>query len=177
MLLLIFIGARTTLIALTTYSPIDKNGQAHCYDFSLCTFFEPVNQLAAPGDRVFTLHAFRYYLRPDLFTCSSRAEEYTPLMLLANQDPPAFWSEIYRQGYRYVTFEYNFAVFHSHLGTLPDPSLAPGWLKVETLTSDEQNLVYRITAIHPPYFPEVVCVRSENGKWEIRSGRRDSLQK
>ena len=168
MLLLAFISLRTAAIALTTYSPIDQNGQAHCYDFPLCTFFEPVNQLAEPGDRVLTLHAYDYYLRPDLFTCSSRAQEYAPIMSLASQDPPAFWEAVYKHGFRYITFEYNFAVFHSHLGTLPNPSSAPDWLSVETIASNDHNFIYHITAIHPPYLPEVVCVSSGNGKWDLR---------
>lgn len=170
-LLMVFIIARVILISLTTYAPIDQTGQAYCYDERLCTFFEPVNQLAPPGDRVLTLNAFDYYLRPDLFTCSSRAQEYGPLMNLGKQNPQAFWEAIYERGFDYITYEYNYAIFHSHLGAIPDPALAPTWMNVETIESNGHNAIYRITAVNPPYAPKVDCTLNKSGKWEIHSIR------
>ncbi len=128
----------------------------------MCTPFEPLNQLALPGDRVFTLQAFRYYLRPDLFACSTRREEFLPIMNLAYQSPKAFWEALYRQGYRYITYEYNFSEFHTRVGSPPDPSSSPDWLKVDTIASNETTAIFRITATNPPYMPEWIC--SENGK-------------
>ncbi len=171
LLLLIFIFVRVMLIALTTYSPIDQNGQAYCYDTHYCTFFESINQLAEPGERVLSLHAFDYYMRPDLFACSSRATEYTELMEPVRQDPEAFWEALYQHGFKYITYESSFAVFQSRLGELPNPDLAPDWLTVENIKSNESNSIYRITANNPPYPPKMLCTENEHGKWDIHSIR------
>jgi hypothetical protein len=169
LLLLIFIFVRVILIALSTYSPIDQNGQAYCYDTHYCTFLESINQLAEPGDRVLSLHAFHYYMRPDLFACSSRATEYIELMELVNKDPEAFWEALYQHGFKYITYESSFAVFQSRLGVLPNPDLAPDWLMVKNIKSNESNAIYQIAAINPPYPPKLVCTSSEPGKWDIHS--------
>jgi hypothetical protein len=42
-----------------------------------------VSHAASPGVRVLVLHAYRYYLRSDLFACSSEVDEYPPLEKLA----------------------------------------------------------------------------------------------
>ena len=167
-LLLSFIIVRIGFIAITAYSPVDRNGEPHCSDFPLCSFFEPINQYATPGDRVLVLNAYRYYLRPDLFTCSSRSGEYEPLMSFASQAPGNFWEAVYQEGYRYVTFDKIYAA-HSRLGIPPSPSLSPGWLKVEILSSDEQSIIYRITATAPPYSSKTVCLKVENGSWVIQT--------
>jgi hypothetical protein len=154
-----FTLCRVIAISLTTYSPIDAAGDAHCSDIEFCTFFEPVNVLAAPGDRVLALNAFRYYLRTDLLACSSRADEYPAHQTLARENSPDFWTEAYRQGFRFVTYERNFAVNHSRFGTIPDPRIAPAWLKISVISpsTDEDNTAYRIEAHDAPFQPDVRC--------------------
>lgn len=164
--LLTFICAQTLIISLLTYSPIDSNGQAHCADLTLCTFLDPVNQTAAPGERIFVLNAYRYYLRPDLFACSSQAAEYAPLQSLAQLASGGFWAEIYRQGYSYVTFEKNFAEFHSRFGTIPPPSIAPEWLKITIVSKTPNETAYKIQAVNPPFQPVKKCAQ-ENGIWRV----------
>ncbi len=169
--LLMFLGLRTLAIALDTYSPIDVDGWAHCYDSALCTFFEPVNQTASPGERVLVLNAYRYYLRPDLFVCSSRSNEYPALQELAQKDSPEFWVEVYRYGYRFVIYERNFAEFHSHFGTIPESQIAPSWLQFSVISSSEDNdeIVYLIQAVNPPIQPEVHCQLDLRGNWNLTS--------
>lgn len=170
MVLLVYIALRTVMIALSTYSPIDNNGQAYCYDIDFCTFFESVNQTAALGDRVLALNAHRYYLRPDLFACSSRSNEYPALQELARKNVPDFWVEVYRQGYRFLTYEKNFSEFHSRFGTIPDPQTAPSWLKISVIsTSDNKdNIAYRIEAENPPFQPEITCQRDNaENVWQL----------
>lgn len=167
-MLLLFTSLRIVLIALSTYSPIDTKGQAHCFDIDFCTFFEPINQMAAPGDRVFALNAYRYYLRKDLFACSSRANEYSNLQKLAEKNSPDFWVELYRQGYRFVAFEKNFSVFHSRFGTIPDPKGAPSWLKITVISSLRENLSYHIEAESPPFQPKIYCAKStDQDVWHL----------
>jgi len=168
--LLLFINLRTVIIALATYSPIDANGQPHCYDIDFCTFFEAVNQTAAPGDRVLALNAHRYYMRKDLFACSSRTDEYPLLQDLARKNAPEFWAEVYRQGYRFLTYERNFAVFHSRFGTIPDPQIAPAWLKIEIIASSKNgdNISYLIETDDPPFQPDISCQRDNTQNiWQL----------
>lgn len=165
--LLSFIALRTFLIAIDTYSPIDKNGHAHCSDISFCTFFAPVNQYALPGDRVFSLNAFRYYLRDDLFVCSSRSNEYGNLKVLAQENSPEFWVELYRAGYIFVTYEENFSVNHSRFGAIPSPGIAPPWLRVNVVSSDQKNLSYQLIATDPPFAPDISCQKNSLGEWQL----------
>ncbi|MEJ5241523.1 MAG: hypothetical protein WHS87_10035 [Anaerolineales bacterium] len=170
-LLLFFLGARTAIIAIYTYSPIDSSGQAHCYDVLSCTFFQPINDIAALGDRILVLNGYRYYMRPDLFACSSRAEEYYNLERLARLNSADFWSETYRQGFRYVIFEQNFAEFHSHFGTIPAPNNAPPWLRVILLAQTQGNAIYSLDAISPPFQPLKHCEQDAQGRWMVMPAR------
>jgi len=168
-ILLAYAGMRTLLIALATYSPLDGNGQAHCYDLDLCTFLELPNRIAAPGDRVLVLNAYRYYLRPDLFACSSRSEEYSALQELARQNSPDFWTKIYQHGYRFLTYEENFTERHTRFGKIVDPKNAPSWLHVTVLSSTAENaeVVYLLEAVNPPHRPDISCTRKSDGTWQL----------
>ena len=85
-LLLGFLAFRTVFIAVDSYSPLDKNGNPQCSDFILCDYLKSINQSASPGERVLTLSAYRYYLRTDLFSCSTTHKEYQILQALSNKD-------------------------------------------------------------------------------------------
>ncbi len=165
--LLVFIAIRTLVISLTTYSPIDANGQAHCADISLCTFLDPLNQKAAEGERIFVLHAYRYYLRPDLFACSSQAQEYAALQALARENSGEFWAELYRKGFRYVTYEQNFAEFHTRFGTIPPYENAPKWLKITLISSTGSEMIYQLQSINSPSLPFKTCVKTDNHAWQV----------
>lgn len=170
-ILLAYMGLRALAVAVAAYAPIDSSGQAYCYTGIQCTFLNPLNRTAAAGERVFVLNAFRYYLRPDLFACSSRAQEYGKLEQMAQQNSPGFWTELFREGYRYVTFESNYAIFHTHFGPLPAPASAPDWLHVAQMSSSPDDLerIYRIDAVHPPIEAESYCQKDEGGAWHIKA--------
>lgn len=167
--LLAFTLVRTLVISLATYSPIDANGQAHCYDIPFCTFLDPLNQSAAEGERVFVLNAYRYYLRPDLFACSSQAQEYAPLQSLAKERSGQFWVELYRQGFRYVTYEKNFARFHSRFGRISAEESAPEWLTIAVISFTGSETVYELQPTNPPFLPTKTCERTDDGIWKVIS--------
>ena len=169
--LLITMGIRTLFISLSTYSPMDSTGQAQCHDLEICTFIQPVNQTAAPGDRVLVLNAYRYYLRPDLFACSSRMEEYLSLGALASQDPHDFWVKVYRQGYRFITFEQHLSEQRYRFGKLPSPNSAPSWMHIVILYSkpDIDLKVYRIEVNNPPIESRIFCEQNSAGIWQLSS--------
>ncbi|MDW8278790.1 MAG: hypothetical protein RMJ85_12295 [Anaerolineales bacterium] len=169
--LLAFTLVRTLVISLATYSPIDSNGRAHCYDIPFCTFFDPLNESAPLGARVFVLNAYRYYLRADLFACSSQAGEYAPLQAFAKQKSGQFWAELYRQGFQYITYEKNFAEVHSHFGALPPLESAPAWMRIETISSIGDQAVYQLSAINPPVSPLKTCLQTNDGLWRVTERR------
>lgn len=164
--LLAFVFVRTVITALATYSPIDANGQAHCYDIALCTFLEPLNKSAPEGARVFALHAYRYYLRPDLFACSSRFNETEELSRVSGAGEK-FWTELYRLGFEYVTYEKDYALLRARFGLLPDRTEAPDWMAVEEMISSGRLAIYRLRVHHPPFAPSKTCIPASDGSWQV----------
>ncbi len=158
-----FVAARIFVISLVTYSPIRADGTPQCSLNPFCTFFEPLNQRALAGERIFVLHGYRYYLRPDLLACSSMSQEYDLLRELAKKDGEAFWSELYRQGFRYLTYEVHFVEAHAHFPEIPSPQEAPPWLTVT-----QWNVgIYELKAVNPPFAPVKRCARDALGRWRI----------
>ena len=167
MIFLAVMSTRTLMIALSTYFPLDDTKR--CLDNNLCVFLETLNQPAQPGDRVFVLHGYRYYLRSDLFACSSRVDEYPALDALARQNSPDFWAEVYRQGFRFIIFEQHLSEVRYGFGKLPSPDIAPDWMKVKVLYSSTNatQRIYQLEAINPPIQPEILCKQNAKGMWEL----------
>jgi len=159
---------RTLMIAVITYFPLNNAGNYYCPDSHLCTMLETLNKSAAPGDRVLVLHAYRYYLRPDLFACSSQMDEYTALEPLARQNSEEFWVEAYRRGFQFIIFEQHLAQDRYHFGKLPNLDTAPDWIQIETLYSSPKanQIIYKLRAVQPPIFPEISCRQDSMGLWE-----------
>jgi len=131
--LLLFIVSRNLFIAVEAYTPIDENNTPQCGGFIFCDYLTPVNRLAQPGERVLTLNAYRYYLRPDLFACSTQNQEYDEIRRAALISAESFWEEVYEQGYTFITYERNYTERHLYMDFLPGPENAPEWVQLETL--------------------------------------------
>jgi hypothetical protein len=130
----------------------------------------PINEAATPGDRVLTLSAHRYYLRTDLFACSTQHEEYRGLKSAAQSGAETFWQEVYRQGYEYIAFEEEYTRRHLRMGIIPGPDNAPEWLELQPLYTgqDGSNLTFRIDIKTPPGNAEAECKLNELGIWEVQ---------
>ena len=165
--LLIFGIVRTIYISLDTYSPIDKQGNPQCF----CESLGPINKSAASGDRVLTLSAFRYYLRTDLFACSTKHDEYKELQAAAQNGSEAFWLEVYRQGYKFISYEHDYTIRHLQMGIIPSPSNTPEWLELEQIYSspDGGHAAYRINVKTPPDNMDTTCKINASGIWEVQS--------
>jgi hypothetical protein len=150
LVLLIFINARSLYISFDAYSPIDRQGNPHCYDTDFCNVTGVVNELAAPGDRVLVLHASRYYLRTDLFACSSTIEDYQILRDFSYQDQNKFWEAVYRLGYKYNL---------------------PAWLTLIPIHGNlpAEGIAYKIVATNPPTEVETICRKNNQGLWEAKT--------
>jgi hypothetical protein len=168
--LLGFLAIRAIYISVDAYSPLDTQGNAHCYDLAACELLTPINRTAQAGERVLTLNAFRYYLRTELFACSTTESEYSRLEELSRTDNIAFWTEVYRDGYKYVAYESNYSRRHLYLGLIPNPYNTPAWLKLEPIFGKpgDTEVTYRIQAPNPPIRIEKQCNQT-SGTWEVQS--------
>ncbi len=169
--LLIFVAVRSIYISFITYSPIDQNGNPQCFDSVFCEYLKPVNRIAAVGDRTLNLGAYRYYLRSDLFACSTIHNEYKTLKKLSYGNNEIFWEEVYRQGYKYITYENDYTTRHLQFGIIPSPDNAPNWIKLEPVFGKLGDLyiAYKINVINPPVHVEKICQKNSSGIWEVRS--------
>jgi hypothetical protein len=167
--LLLFIMVRVFFISISTYSPIDDSHSPQCYDSLLCEFIRPINQVASDGERVLALNAYRYYMRPDLFACSSKADEYILLQKASLDGANEFWEEVFREGYQYVVYEENFAKIHMLINLTLNPEETPSWLTLEPISgiSGEDHVVYRLIAENPPFVPEKICKEISPGLWLV----------
>ncbi len=170
-LLLAFIAFRAVFITIDSYSPIDIQGNPQCHDSRFCEYLRSINKMASPGDRVLTLGAFRYYLRDDLFACSTRNDEYKTLQRLTDQNPEAFWEEIYRLGYKYIAYENDYTTRHLQFAFIPSPDNTPEWIELEPIFGKpgELQIAYRINVSNPPIEAETTCQNNSSGVWEIHS--------
>lgn len=130
---------------------------------------DTVSRSASPGDRVLVLHAYRYYLRPDLFACSSQVDEYSELEKLAHQNSSDFWVKVYRRGFDLIIFEQHLSESRYQFGKLPNLETAPDWMEIKLLytNSNGTQLIYKIDAIAPPFQPEIFCTQNSKGIWQI----------
>lgn len=169
-LLLGFVFLRSIYISISTYSPLDTQGNPQCFDSSVCGIFTEINKAAHPGERILTLSAYRYYLRTDLFACSTRSDEYKILGSFPPAATDEFWTEVYRQGYKYIAFEYGYAREHARLNVIPGPENTPGWLELEPILGEpgDWKVAYKISVLDPPMIATLTCEQNpESGNWEV----------
>ena len=168
-LLLGFIALRAVYIAIDTYSPIDAQGTPQCSDSQFCEYLKSINQLAKPGDRVLTISAFRYYLRTDLFACSTSHDEYQSLQLASTKSNIDFWEEVHRQGYKFIAYENDYTTRHLQFSIIPSPENTPDWIEIEPIFGKPGDLqiAYKIIASDPPIESESACRQNSSGIWEV----------
>ncbi|MBL8062513.1 MAG: hypothetical protein JNK32_05810 [Anaerolineales bacterium] len=160
---------RTGIISIQTHSPLDTKGDPQCSGYTLCDYLEPINQVSPTGARILTLSAYRYYLRNDLFVCSTKAEEYSKLQTFTENDSEAFWEYIYQMGYTFIAYEYDYTNRHLQLNINPSPDNAPSWLKLERIDDVTADYVsaYKINVTEPPTAIQYECRVNENGIWDV----------
>ena len=170
-LLMGFTFIRSAYISISTYSPLDAQGNPHCFDSVLCDQFTAVNETANPGERVLVLSAFRYYLRTDLFACSTKHNEYKVLQNLTARNTDEFWLEVYRQGYKYIAYEKGYTIDHVQLEIIPNPDNTPDWIELEPIYGKPGDLhvTYMIKTIDPPKVVGSICKMNSSGIWEVQS--------
>jgi hypothetical protein len=170
--LLSFIAVRSMFISLSSYSPIDHANNPQCFDWDFCSYLRPVNLEAETGDRILMLGALRYYLRQDLFACSTTYKEYAQLREAAKRNPDSFWLEVYRQGYEFIAYENDYTIRHLQLTIIPSSENTPGWIHLEPIYGNPGDIliVYALRYITPPIVPRQFCSINASGLWEVQPG-------
>ncbi|MBE0670554.1 MAG: hypothetical protein IH588_08205 [Anaerolineales bacterium] len=166
-----FMILRSVNISFSAYSYIDASGTPQCSNTPFCEYLKPINNLAHQGDRILTLGAYRYYLRPDLFACSTNHNEYALLQELSHSDMDAFWHEVYRQGYKFIAYEKDYTVRHLQFGSIPGPENTPPWMHLEPLYDQaaDELISYEIQVKNPPIETEILCEQNLNGIWGLKN--------
>lgn len=174
--LLLFIALRILFISFDSYAPLDGQGNPQCYDSRFCEYLRPINQKAPTGAQVLALGAFRYYLRSDLFACSSKHEDYRILRELSYENPDVFWREVYRRGYQFIAYENDYTTRHLQFGLIPSPENTPPWLTLEPIYGKPGDLqiAYQIHTANPPLNAERICEMNNLDIWEIHSVSADN---
>jgi hypothetical protein len=164
-----FLVLRTIYISIDTYSPLDKQGNPQCDKSRFCEYLRSINAMAMPGDRVLTLNAFRYYLRTDLFSCSTSHDEYQKLRSASIKSDLAFWEEVYRQGYHYIAYENDYTTRHLRLKVIPSPENTPEWIELEPIFGEPGDLqiAYKINISEHPSETRMNCQKNPSGIWEV----------
>lgn len=168
-LLMSFVLVRSAYISISAYAPLDAQKNPQCLDNFLCSHFTPINEIAGKNERVLTLSAFRYYLRTDLFACSTTLEEYRRLQTLSHTDVELFWREVERMGYSFVAFEEDYATRHLGFSDEPFHEL-PNWVQLSPIAVASENLriiAYRLTTFDSPVNAKIVCEQDESGVWRL----------
>lgn len=169
--LLVFINIRTVYISLASYAPVIKGGDPQCNKNGFCNYLIAINEQASPGDRVLTLSAYRYYLRNDLFVCSTKHDEYSRLQVAEKTGSDAFWLEVYRQGYKYIAYETEYATRHLFIDLTPESTTLPAWLTLKALNANPDGLpiAYEIIVNKPPISSKWACQENSSGIWDVQS--------
>ncbi len=164
-----FVAARSLNTSFGAYSNFDSTGTPQCSNTPFCEYLKPINKQAKQGDRILTLGAYRYYLRSDLFECSTSHFEYIKLQELSSKDMGTFWREVYRLGFKFIAFEKDYTIRHLQFSQTPDPENTPAWMTLIPLytTSSNEFAAYQIQVENPPIDMEVFCGKGSGDVWTI----------
>lgn len=170
LLLAFFMLFRTLFISIATYSPLDQNKNPQCKDYILCEYLIAINETALQNERVLSLSAYRYYLRNDLFVCSTKSTEYTLLKNSSHQNANTFWEEVIRQGYDYIAYEFDYTTRHLQLDFILSLKNTPEWIRLERIDKLDSDVVaaYKIYTINPPIEPLFNCRLNDNNLLEVQ---------
>jgi len=108
-----------------------------------CQAARVINSEAHPGDRVFSLNYYTYYLRPDILQNMGTVDDFKEGLQLSSKT----WEKLYFLGYRYIFIEGS--AFAAWDRMLSDLSLRPSSLSIETIFQEGTYRVYRISSKSP----------------------------
>lgn len=128
-----------------------------------CDAMTAINGAAKPGDRVYLMSFYRYWLRPDLIQCVLTS---SGVPLGADER----WAYLYAQN---VSFLLADKATHSAEIDALDLSNPPGWLELKLLYSngDGTLMAYQIKWVDPPTQISETCQQLNPPAWDIVSNK------
>ncbi len=127
-----------------------------------CPSLTAVNQLAAPGARIYFAGYYSLWLRADLLQC--RQSLIDARLQRRSKIVETKWANLFDHGFEYVIID---KVTHgSELASL-DKSLAPGWLETEKIWEDRRLLVYKIRSKDDRRSARAACLQISGPAWDV----------
>ena len=127
-----------------------------------CEPLQKLNALARPGDRVFMLGYYGYWLRPDLLQCR---DSYADDKMLVRLDGPGLtWTALVDGGFRYVVVDHaDYSDEFERLMASPQPD----GLRVTRLIDAGQLSILEIASRGDGAAPRAACRQSDPPSWEV----------
>ncbi len=147
-----------------------KGGFSQCELASeYCPSLAAVNQLAAPGTRIYFAGYYSFWLRADLLQCrQARADEK---VLASSKTMSGKWADLFAHGFEYVIIDK--ATHRSELASL-DKSAAPAWMEREKILEDRRLLIYKIKSKDERRSAKAACRQISGPAWDVVELQRES---
>lgn len=128
-----------------------------------CFEMAKLNGLTAPGERLFLLLYYTYWLRPDLLVCRNTGDEASWAKEKGGT-LPAFWEKLFAHGFRLLVVD---RVSHAKELELIKQTRAPVWLDVKEVYRGSHVVAYRLKSRDTSRRPTLECHEESDGKWKV----------
>jgi hypothetical protein len=121
-----------------------------------------LNQLAAPGARIYFVGYYSFWLRPDLLQCRQTREDER--VLAGASTIGGKWASLFDRGFQYVVIDK--ATHRSAPGSF-DKAHAPDWMEIENAWDDPLFLIYKMRTKDEQHRAKVGCRQISNPAWDV----------
>lgn len=127
-----------------------------------CRPLTTLNQLAAPGARIYFAGYYSFWLRADLLQCRQTREDER--VLASSQTTEARWATLFERGFGYVFVD---RLTHRSALTSYDKTQVPDWLEIGNIWEDSHVVIYKITSKNKQHTLNVACRQISGPAWDI----------
>jgi hypothetical protein len=127
-----------------------------------CPPLTRLNQLAAPGARIYFVGYYSFWLRPDLLQCRQTREDER--VLAGASTIGGKWASLFDRGFQYVVIDK--ATHRSAPGSF-DKAHAPDWMEIENAWDDPLFLIYKMRTKDEQHRAKVGCRQISNPAWDV----------
>lgn len=132
-------------------------------DYSPGKSFEVINSLAQPGERVFFVGYYGYFLSPEVLQCINGPNDNN--LFPTKQENARFnWADLFDRGFKYLLLSKR---THSEMANALQTDTAPLWLSVKKIFDDEFASIYSISSLDPGKKPSITCKQIHPPAWDV----------